>query len=317
MKPLIFGEYRRLCRHPLAMTLAVLFALGSLYCALGSQSSASASLTAVRNNIETVAQGCETTLNTPEQKARCLKDVPHELTVLRRYEVTFTEYGRRAANGQHPVAALTWTTKLATSVPGLVLVVLVAAFFVAGEWSRGSIVARLLYEARLGRLLTAKAVAVWMWMLTLVAVSSAVTATVGVLHTRSAFPLPSPGPLGRVLVETATVLLAGAAVLAGAAATAVALGALVRLPLRTALVGVLLLVLVLQTSGIPGVGAWLPGGTLSDLVGFGGVDNVWDHMWISTDPSTAPAPLRAVPTLVGIALLWALLHHRSRTRDQV
>ncbi|MFD9478650.1 MULTISPECIES: hypothetical protein [Streptomyces] len=317
MRPLILGEYRRLCRHPLAMTLAVLFALGSLYCALGSQSSASESLANVRHNIEDVAQGCETTLNTPEQKAACLKTVPYELKTLRRYEASFTANGRRAANAQHPVAALTWTTKLATSVPGLVLVVLVAAFFVAGEWSRGSIVARLLHEARLGRLLTAKAVAVWMWMLTLVAASSAVTATVGMLYGRSAFPLPSPGPLGRVLVETATVLLAGAAVLAGAAATSVVLGALIRLPLRTALAGIVLLLLVLQTSAIPGVGAWLPGGALSDLVGFGGVDNVWDHLWRSTDPSTAPALLRAVPTLVGIALLCAFLHHRSRTRDLV
>ncbi|MFD5409829.1 hypothetical protein [Streptomyces nojiriensis] len=317
MRPLILGEYRRLCRHPLAMTLAALFALGSLYCALGSQSSASASLAAVRNNIATIAQGCETNLNTPEQKAACRKDFPYELKNLRRYEVTFTGYGRRAAAAQHPVAALAWTTKLATSLPGLVLVVLVAAFFVAGEWSRGSIVARLLHEARLGRLLTAKAVALWMWMLTLVAASSAVTATVGLLYARSAFPLPSPGPLGRVLAETAAVLLAGAAVLAGAAATAVVLGALVRLPLRTALVGVLLLVLVLQTAAIPGVGAWLPGGALSDLVGFGRVDSVWDHVWISTDPSTAPALLRAVPTLVGIALLCAFQHRRSRTRDLV
>ncbi|MFG2481907.1 MULTISPECIES: hypothetical protein [Streptomyces] len=317
MKPLILGEYRRLCRHPLALTLAVLFALGSLYCALGSQSAASANLGNVRNNIDTVAQGCETTLNTPEQKAKCLKDVPYELETLKRYEVSFTEYGRRAAAAQHPVAALTWTTKLATSVPGLVLVVLVAAFFVAGEWSRGSIVARLLHEARLGRLLTAKAAALWMWMLTLVAASSAVTATVGLFYARSAFPLPSPGPLGRVLVETATVLLAGAAVLAGAAATAVVLGALIRLPLRTTVVGLLLLALVLLTSGIPGVGAWLPGGALSDLVGFGGVDSVWDHLWRSTDPSTAPAPLRTVPTLVGIALLAAFLHRRSRTRDLV
>ncbi|WP_314247929.1 hypothetical protein [Streptomyces sp. DSM 40907] len=317
MKPLILGEYRRLCRHPLAMTLAVLFVLGSLYCALGSQSSASASLAAVRNNIEEVAQGCETALNTPEQKAACRKDVPHALKTLRRYEVSFTEHGRRAAAGQHPVAVLTWTTKLATSVPGLVLVVLVAAFCVAGEWSRGSIVARLLYEARLGRLLTAKAVAVWMWMLTLVAASSAVTATVGVLYARPVFPLPSPGPPGRVLVETATVLLAGAAVLAGAVATAVVLAALIRLPLRTALVGMVLLLLVLQTSRIPGVGAWLPGGALSDLVGFGGVDSVWDHLWTSTDPSAAPALLRAVPTLVGIALLCAFQHHRSRNRDLV
>ncbi|WP_374775305.1 hypothetical protein OG756_22825 [Streptomyces sp. NBC_01310] len=317
MRPLILGEYRRLCRHPLGMTLAVLFVLGSLYCAVGSQSSASASLKNVRNNIETVAQGCETELNSPEQKTRCRKDVPHELKGLRQYEVTFTAYGLRAANGQHPVASVVWTMKLATSVPGLTLVVLVAAFFVAGEWSRGSIVPRLLYEARLSRLLAAKAAAVWLWMLTLVAVSSAVTATVGMLHTRSAFPLPSPGALGEVLAETATVLAAGAAVLAGAAAGAVVLAALVRLPLRTSFVGLLLLLLVVQTAGIPVVGAWLPGGALSDLVGFGGIDSVWDHFWVSTAPSTVPAPLRAVPTLLGIALLWAFLQRRSRTRDLV
>ncbi|MFC9296437.1 hypothetical protein ACFTWH_12350 [Streptomyces sp. NPDC057011] len=317
MRSLVFGEYRRLCRHPLGMTLAVLFALGSLYCALGSQSSASESLGNVRNNIATVEQGCDTALNSPEQKALCLQSVPLELKTLQQYEVAFTEYGRRAANGQHPVASLAWTMKLATSIPGLALVVLVAAFFVAGEWSRGSIVPRLLYEARLSRLLSAKAAAVWMWMLTLVVVSSAVTATVGMLYARSAFPLPSPGALGHVLAETATVLVAGAAVLAAAAATAVVLAALVRLPLRSSLVGFLLLVLVVQSAGAPVVGAWLPGGVLPEIIGFGGIDRVWDHFWASTAPSTVPAVLRAVPTLLGIALLWTLLQRRFRTRDLV
>ncbi|MGW6984423.1 hypothetical protein ACWGE1_34075 [Streptomyces sp. NPDC054932] len=317
MRSLILGEYRRLCRHPLGITLAVLFALGSLYCALGSQSSASASLKNVRHNIETVGQGCDTELNSPAQKALCLQSMPLELKTLRRYEARFTEEGIRAANGQHPVASLIWTMKLATSIPGLALVVLVAAFFVAGEWSRGSIVPRLLYESRLSRLLSAKAAAVWMWMLTLVVVSSAVTATVGMLHTRSAFPLPSPGALGEVLAETATVVFAGATVLAAAAATAVVLAALLRLPLRSSLAGFLLLALVVQTAGAPVVGAWLPGGALSDLVGFGGVDGVWDHFWVSTAPSTVPAALRALPTLLGIALLWVFLQRRSRTKDLV
>ncbi|MFG2993650.1 hypothetical protein ACGFZK_30865 [Streptomyces sp. NPDC048257] len=299
------------------MTLAVLFVLGSLYCALGSQSSASESLRNVRSNIETVEQGCDTGLNSPEQKALCLKSVPLELKTLQQYEVNFTEHGRRAANGQHPVASLIWTMKLAASIPGLALVILVAAFFVAGEWSRGSIVPRLLYEARLSRLLSAKAAAVWMWMLTLVTVSSAVTAAVGMLYTRSAFPLPSPGALGEVLAETATVLVAGAAVLAAAVATAVALAALVRLPLRSSLAGFLLLVLVVQTAGTPVVGAWLPGGALPDIVGFSGFDRVWDHFWVFTAPSTVPAVLRAVPTLLGIALLWTFLQRRARTRDLV
>ncbi|MET9963013.1 hypothetical protein ABZ128_28765 [Streptomyces sp. NPDC006326] len=317
MRSLVFGEYRRLCRHPLGMTLAVLFALLSLYCALGSQSSASESLRNVRNNIATVDQGCDTALNTPEQKELCLKSVPYQLKTLRQYEVTFTEYGRRAANGQHPVASLVWTMKLATSIPGLVVVVLVTAFFVAGEWSRGSIVPRLLYEARLSRLLSAKTAAVWMWMLTLVVVSAAATAAVGMLYARSAFPLPSPGAFGEVLAETAVVLVAGAAVLAAAVATAVALAALVRQPLRSCLAGFLLLVLVVQTAGTPVVGAWLPGSALPEIVGFNGLDRVWDHFWVSTAPSAVPAALRAVPTLLGIALLWTFLQHRSRTRDLV
>lgn len=317
MRPLILGEYRRLCRHPLGMTLAVLFVLGSLYCAVGSQSSASASLKNVRNNIETVAQGCETELNSPEQKTRCRKDVPHELKGLRQYEVTFTAYGLRAANGQHPVASVVWTMKLATSVPGLTLVVLVAAFFVAGEWSRGSIVPRLLYEARLSRLLAAKAAAVWLWMLTLVAVSSAVTATVGMLHTRSAFPLPSPGALGEVLAETATVLAAGAAVLAGAASRR-------RGPRRTRPAAPAHFVRGLAAPAARGAdrrysgrgclvarrSAVRPRRIRRDRQRVGpllGVDR----------PLDGARPLRAVPTLLGIALLWAFLQRRSRTRDLV
>ncbi|MFE1870294.1 hypothetical protein ACFW9N_05220 [Streptomyces sp. NPDC059496] len=316
MNRLVRAETRRLLRHPLALTLAALFVFGSLYCAWVSQSMASYNLKQVQANLDFLPKSCESPMNGPEQKAKCLADVPLQAVALERIQDRFTAEGVRAAHGQHPVGSLLWTVGLLTSVPGLALLVMVAAFSVAGEWSRGSIVPLLLYESRLGRLLAAKAVAVWVWSLTLLCVSAAVTAAFGVFYGRDAHPLPSPGALGSVLADTALGVPAGAAVLAGAAAVAVALAALLRQPLRTFLAGMLLLVLVVRTSAAPGLGAWLPGGALADLVGFGAVDGVWDHFWISTDPSTVPVLLRVLPTLALIGLLWLGLNRLNRTRDR-
>ncbi|MGZ9932285.1 hypothetical protein ACXNSR_20715 [Streptomyces sp. NC-S4] len=316
MNRLVRAETRRLLRHPLALTLATLFVFGSLYCAWVSQSMASYNITQVRANLDDLPRSCDSAQNTPEQKAKCLADVPLEAVGLERIQDRFTAEGVRAAHAQHPVGSLLWTVRLLTSVPGLALLVMVAASSVAGEWSRGSIVPLLLHESRLSRLLAAKALAIWVWSVVLLCVSAAVTAAFGLLHGRNAYALPSPGPLGTVLADTAIGVLTGAAVLAGAAAVAVALGALLRRPMRTFLAGMLLLVLVVRTSAAPGLGAWLPGGVLADLVGFGAVDGVWDHFWISTDPSTAPVLLRVLPTLALIGLLWLGLDRLDRTRDR-
>ncbi|MFI6004250.1 ABC transporter permease subunit [Streptomyces sp. NPDC051366] len=310
MNRLVRAETRRLLRHPLALTLAALFVFGSLYCAWVSQNMASYNITQVQANLDFLPRSCESPRNTPEQKAGCLAEVPMQAVGLERIQDRFTAEGVRAAHAQHPVGSLLWTVRLLTSVPGLALLVMLAAFSVAGEWSRGSIVPLLLYESRLSRLLAAKALAVWVWSLALLCVSAAVTAAFGLSYGRNAYPLPSPGALGTVLADTAL------GVLAAAAAVAVALGALLRRPMRTFLAGMLLLVLVVRTSAAPGLGAWLPGGALADLVGFGAVDDVWDHFWISTDPSTAPVLLRVLPTLALIGLLWLGLDRLNRTRDR-
>lgn len=316
MNRLVRAETRRLLRHPLALTLAALFVFGSLYCAWVSQNMASYNITQVQANLDYLPRSCDSPRNTPEQKAGCLAEVPLQAAGLEGIQDRFTAEGVRAAYAQHPVGSLLWTIRLLTSVPGLALLVMLAAFSVAGEWSRGSIVPLLLYESRLSRLLAAKALAVWVWSLVLLCASAAVTTAFGLSYGRSAYPLPSPGALGSVLADTTLRVLAGAAVLAGASAAVVALAALLRQPMRSFLAGMLLLVLVVRTSAAPGLGAWLPGGALADLVGFGAVDGVWDHFWISTDPSTAPLLFRVLPTLALVGLLWLGLDRLNRIRDR-
>ncbi|WP_351234256.1 hypothetical protein [Streptomyces sp. NPDC002133] len=313
---LIRAELRRLLRHPLALVLAVLFAMGSLYCAWVSQDSASWNIEQVELNLGHIDEIC-TSNNTAEQKARCEADLPHQVAGLERRKEEFLENGARAAFAQHPVGALLWTAKLLTSIPGLTLLVLLAAFSVAGEWSRGSIVQLLLQEGRLVRLLAAKVCALWAWMMLLLALSAGATAGFGILYSSDAYPLPSPGSAGSVLADTATGVAGASLVLAGGAAFAVALASMVRLPLRTFLSGLLVLAIVVRTSSVTGIGAWLPGAALADLVGFGGMDSVWDHFWVSTAPSPAPALLRALPTVAGIGLMWWWLHRRSLTRDRI
>ncbi|MGW1772113.1 hypothetical protein [Streptomyces sp. NPDC002104] len=316
MKKLVRAETRRLLRHPLALTLAALFVFGSLYCAWVSQSMASYNITQVQANLDFVSRTCDSPKNSPAQRAQCLAELPSQTAGLERIQDRFAAEGVRAAAAQHPVGSVLWNVRLLTSVPGLALLVLLAAFSVAGEWSRGSIVPLLLYESRLKRLLAAKAAALWIWSMALLAVSAVVTGAFGGFYGRDAYPLPSFGSLGSALAETGRGGLAGAAVLAGAAAVAVAVAALLRQPLRTVLAGMLLLVLVVRTSAVAEWGAWLPGGALADLVGFGAVDGIWDHFWISTAPSSVPVLVRLLPTLALIALLWAGLHRLDRTRDR-
>lgn len=79
MNPLVRAETRRLLRHPLALTLAVLFVFGSLYCAWVSQNMASHNITQVQANLDFLPRSCDSPRNTPQQKAGCLAEVPCRL----------------------------------------------------------------------------------------------------------------------------------------------------------------------------------------------------------------------------------------------
>ncbi|MGW0701333.1 hypothetical protein ACWD0A_18865 [Streptomyces sp. NPDC002867] len=212
------------------------------------------------------------------------------------------------ALAQHSLGAVGWAFGCLATAPGLIAVLVLAAFFTAGEWSRGTAVPLLLQEQRLWRLLSAKAAVLWVWSLLAAAAASAGVWLLAVMHTRRALPLHhlvSPDDVSSFALQRAGT---GVLVLGVACAAAVALAAVVRMPLRTVLVGVL----ILAVTALP-VTEWLPGPVLADGMGLSAGLNVYDHLWTTASDSATPAAVRTLPW---IALLSLALWQSWRTRPR-
>lgn len=312
-------EIRRVLRSPLSFLLLLLLTAGGVLGAYAEQETADSNLANVRNGLaHLTVEGCEKdAANAPADvnRARFLKQCLAELAMYReRYaevEKSFVADADFAALGQHPVGALVWGVGLLASAPGFVALLLLAAHLVAGEWSRRTVTAVLLYEQRLGRLLAARAAAVWVWSCGSIVVISAGVWLMGVLHTRDAYPLDGPLSTDAVLAVVGQRLGAGLAVLAVAALLVVLLAALVRMPLRLVLCGVILLGLCAWSAYGP-LAAWLPGRLLADSMDFVRHWATTDHWWVPSADADVPVWLRAVPTLAVTAAFFAWALRRRR-----
>ncbi|OUD04021.1 hypothetical protein [Streptomyces swartbergensis] len=241
----------------------------------------------------------------------CLAGLEGTRAAYENIEAGFVASAEQMGMAQHPLGAVGWTFGWFATAPGLLSVLVLAAFFTAGEWSRGTAVPLLLQEQRLWRLLSAKAAVLWVWSLLAAAATSAGVWLLAVTHTRRAFPLHRMAAADEVSAYTLQRAGTGLLVLGVACVAAVGLAAVVRMPLRTVLIGVL----VLALATLP-VTTWLPGPVLADGMGLSRGLNVYDHLWTSAVDSTAPAAVRALPWMALLCLaLWQAW--RTRPRDLV
>ncbi|WP_409470698.1 hypothetical protein [Streptomyces sp. HC307] len=311
-------ELRRTLPRLLPLAMLLLLAVGITLQTLNTQRVAHNNLQNVRIGLTKLTpENCaEDTANLPPDVPAdvflkdCLDGLDRARAAYVNIEVGFTATAEQMAFAQHPLGAVGWTFGWLATAPGLLSVLVLAAFFTAGEWSRGTAVPLLLQEQRLWRLLSAKAAVLWLWSLLAAAVTSAGVWLLAVMHTRRAFPLHRMVASDEVSAYTLQRGGIGLLVLGVACVAAVGLAAVVRLPLRTVLVGVL----VLAVAAWP-VTAWLPGPVLADGMGLSPGLNVHDHLLTSAVGSAAPAPA-AVRALPWVALLCVALWQGWRTRPR-
>ncbi|MFE9771364.1 hypothetical protein ACFYOV_06765 [Streptomyces sp. NPDC005931] len=316
----LFGsELRRTLPRLLSVTLLLLLAVGITLQTLNVQRVSHNNLENVRIGLAKLTpEGCaEDTRNRPADVPaepflkECLAGLERTRAAYADIEAGFAATADHMGLAQHPLGALGWAFGWLATTPGLIAVLLLAAFFTAGEWSRGTAVPLLLHEQRLWRLLSAKAAVLWLWCLLAAAVTWLGVWLLAVSHARRAFPLyrtvTSDEAVSFALQRGGT----GVLVLAAACAGAVAVAAVVRMPLRTVLVGVLLLAVVT----LP-LTSWLPGPIVADGLDLSSGRNAYDHLWTAVTDSSAPAAVRALPWtgLFSLALWHAW---RTRPRDLV
>lgn len=316
----LFGsELRRTLPRLLPVTLLLLLALGITLQTLNVQRVS-------HNNLENARTGLATL--TPQRCAEDAKNLPADIpaepflndclaslestrAAYREIEAGFAATAEHMGLAQHPLGAVGWAFGWLATAPGLIAVLLLAAFFTAGEWSRGTAVPLLLQEQRLWRLLSAKTAVLWLWSLLAAAATSLGVWVLAASHTRGVFPLYHSVPSDEVLSFALQRSGTGVLVLGLACAAAVALAAVVRMPLRTVLVGVLILAVAAQP-----LTSWLPGPILADGLGLSSGLNVYDHLWTGVVESGPPAAVRALPwTALLVVALWQAW--RTRPRDLV
>ncbi|MCE7082806.1 hypothetical protein [Streptomyces sp. ST2-7A] len=315
----LFGaELRRTLPRLLPVGLLVLLVTGAVFQARAVQDVAHSNLDQVRTGMAHLTpEGCaEDTAGLPPDAGvspevfhrECVENLPRTIEMYRNIEVGFTATAEHLAPAQHPVGTVGASFGWLATVPGLVAIILLAAYFTAGEWSRGTVVPLLLHEQRLWRLLSAKTAVLLVWSLLTAAVMSLALWALAALHTRRAHPLHDMVSDAEVRAYTLQRAGVGLLVLAITCVASVALAAALRSPLRSSLAGVLLLGLVT----LP-ITAWSPGAILADGLELKPYLNAWDHVWTTPLGTSVPASIRALPWVV---LLLGVVWHGWRVRPR-
>ncbi|GAA3371781.1 hypothetical protein GCM10020367_23840 [Streptomyces sannanensis] len=320
MKHLISAELRRTLPRLLPVALLLLVTVGITTFSLAYQDNSHGNLRNVRQALaeQLTPAGCERDAKglpkdvpgTPEQfLEHCLADLPYQRAGNEAWEREATHVARHFGYAQTPAGAPGIALGWLTTAPGMACVLLLAAYFTAGEWSRGTAVPLLLQEQRLSRVLLAKATTLFTWVLVTTATASAALCALAYLHTRQAYPLHHMSTTGDALAFTLRRAAVALPTLVLTCVVAVALASLLRSPARTVLVGVIGLSLAAYPTA-----AWLPGPVLADLMGLETLFNGKDHLWTAPVTSGVPALLMAAAwaVLLMSGARWAIRH---RQRD--
>ena len=305
MSLLFRSEFRKLALRPLSLLLLALIALGTLFITWSSQDYGFLQWHAVINSYDFTLHYGECAGQPVSRLAQCQADsrtydLPHAA-----YMLTWGQnIAKAAAPGQQPIGAFGWAAGLLGSVPGVVVVFVLAAVGVAAEWERGTITPLLLAESRLGRVLLAKGLAVWTLVMSAVLAMGVLVILFDEVAGSRTYPLGQLLPNTTGLVLYTLRRLAGAALVTGLA-TAIATVCAVHWRSRGPLVaaGMALAVGVNLASAVPALWAWTPGGLIAQIMAFSTQSGIWDHAWGAFHPSSVPLALRCLPWVA--LLVWA------------
>lgn len=229
-----------------------------------------------------------------------------------------------AARQQTLRGAVAFTGGLFLSALGMVVVVMLAAVLVSGEWARGTITPLLLAERRLGRILWAKTIVVWSCAYGTFLLTAGTTAALGMLIGRRTWRLNlSLISQHDLTVDAVRRLLLVGIVTLGWSAIAVHLASVLRGPVIAVLGGGFLIALMNIVAGTTGLRRWTPLSVIGDLADFRTAYGTWDHIsryaahQAGSDLTVDDLTVRGGALIVGAALLTYLLSRLSTRMEPV
>ena len=222
------------------------------------------------------------------------------------------EQADRSATAVHTADRLTApgagaeSAGLMASLPGALVVSLLAGGHVGGEWSGHTIKSLLTQCGRRRRVLAAKAVSLWIASIAVMAADWAVLAGVGPLVARlSHLPRPQT-PAARLLAHSGGQFGRALLVLALFAAIGVLASVLTRSAIGALGSCAAVVVGLLAVASLPGLGRWTPATWVQDWMGFGAgqksITTLPDNFWSRFFSSSGIAPSHAVIGLEATAL---------------
>jgi ABC-type transport system involved in multi-copper enzyme maturation permease subunit len=227
----------------------------------------------------------------------------------------------RAAAATHtaeqlaPSAAGAESAGLMASLPGVLLLSLLAGGHVGAEWSGRTIKELLTQCGRRRRVLVAKAASLWLSAVAVMLAGWAALAVVGPVAARSAGLRGAQQPIAEALRHSAAQFGRAALILAFFVAVCVLLAVVTRSSIGTMAACCGAFVGLLVAASLPGLGRWTPATWVQNWMGFGSgqssitalPDNFWSR-FVATDaaaPSSLSVGLQAVGlTVLAIGCLW-------------
>ncbi|MGY6018620.1 hypothetical protein [Streptomyces spinosirectus] len=230
------------------------------------------------------------------------------------------ERADRTATAVHTAGRLTVpgagseTAGLMASLPGALVVSLLAGGHVGGEWSGRTIKSLLTQCGRRRRVLAAKGASVWLAAVAVMVADWAALAAAGPLIARADHLPPAAAPALHTLTHSAGQSCRALLVLALFAAVGVLASVLTRSAVGTLGSCAAVYVGLLATASLPGLGRWTPATWVQDWMGFGAgqssitalPDNFWSRFFTASGSVPSHAVIGAeAAALGGIAALCA------------
>ncbi|MCP9987937.1 hypothetical protein LUX01_15865 [Streptomyces sudanensis] len=301
------AEWRKIASRPLTLLLFAVLTVGCVTTAFYAQDYWSFSVNQARSNLQGIESGevyrsC-LELNPKLGPEYCTRIGEMERQNAEEWAAHSREMAAEAARAQTVPGALGWAAQAFASFPGLVVLVLLAAQSMGGEYDNRTAGNLLLADPRIRTHILAKATALWLTTAVALCCAGAAVAVFGLTKGRTDYPLHTFRlPPGEDLLHGLRLWAGALAVTAVWSLAAVASAALARGRAGGIARSGALLVLLMLGSGVTWLWGWLPGGIVADVMAFHPGDVLWNVWWGPESGNTVPLLLRALPALLVTAL---------------